>query len=71
MPKIHPKLKLFRIRDQLTQEDLANRLGVTRQTINAVEQGKYQPSLYLAFQCAKLFGVPVEDLFSFEHIDSK
>jgi putative transcriptional regulator len=53
------------VRDGLTQEELANALGVTRQTINAIEQGKYQPTLYLAWQCAKLFKVRIEDIFSF------
>lgn len=50
----------------LTQGDLANRLGVTRQTINAVENEKYNPSLELAMKLAKLLRSPVEELFLLE-----
>ncbi len=48
----------------MTQEDLAQRLGVTRQTIISIEKGKYSPSLSLALLIAKTFNVQVEDLFS-------
>jgi len=48
----------------LTQEALANELGVTRQTILAIEKGKYDPSLDLAFKIARYFGVTIEDVFS-------
>lgn len=58
-------LKDYRLQRRFTQEDLAKKLGVTRQTINAIEQGKYQPTLHLAWQCAKLFKVKIEDLFKF------
>ncbi len=58
-------LKDFRLKAGLTQEELADKLKVTRQTIIAIEQGKYQPSLFLAYQCAKLFKVKIEDLFMF------
>ncbi|EKD76046.1 MAG: hypothetical protein ACD_43C00241G0003 [uncultured bacterium] len=58
-------LKDFRLQAGYTQEELANKLNVTRQTINAIEQGKYQPTLYLAYQCAKLFKVKIEDIFEF------
>lgn len=53
------------IRAQLswTQADLAERLGVSRQTVNAIETEKYDPSLPLAFKIAKLFRKPVEDIF--------
>ncbi len=61
---INAHLKEFRLKAGMTQEQLAEKLGVTRQTINAIEQGKYLPSLPLAFHCAKLFKVRVEDLFS-------
>ena len=60
------KLKVFRAIHDLTQEDLALKVGVTRQTINAIEKGKYNPSLELAFKLAKLFEVKIEDVFSFE-----
>ena len=50
---------------EMTQEELAERAGCTRQTIIAVEAGKYVPSLSLAFQIAKAFGVTVEDVFKY------
>ncbi|USG99815.1 helix-turn-helix transcriptional regulator [Thermococcus argininiproducens] len=50
----------------LTQEDLAKALGVTRQTIIAIEKGKYNPSLELAFKIAKFFKVKIEDIFIYE-----
>ncbi|MDR6866782.1 putative transcriptional regulator [Microbacterium resistens] len=49
----------------LTQAELAKRIGVTRQTLNAIEQGKYSPTLELAFQTARVFGVPLDDLFQY------
>lgn len=57
-----------RIRDlrgerQWTQQDLAERLGVSRQTVNAIEVGKYDPSLPLAFKLAATFGQPIESMF--------
>ena len=57
------KLKIFRAIHDLTQEDLALKVGVTRQTINAIEKGKYNPSLELAFKLARLFEVKIEDIF--------
>jgi putative transcriptional regulator len=50
---------------QLTQADLATRLGVTRQTVIAIEQGRYSPSLEMAFQLAHVFGVPLEEVFQY------
>jgi putative transcriptional regulator len=52
--------------DELTQEQLAEKVGVTRQTIIAIEGGKYAPSLELAFRIALVFGVPLQDVFSYE-----
>ena len=52
--------------DEMTQEELARRAGCTRQTIIALEQGKYVPSITLAFQIAKAFGVKLEDVFHYE-----
>lgn len=49
----------------LTQADLAARLGVTRQTVIAIEQGRYSPSLEMAFQIARVFGVPLEEVFGY------
>ena len=58
------KLFLLRAERRWTQADLADRLGVSRQTINAIETQKYDPSLELAFRIARLFGQPIEDLFT-------
>lgn len=57
------KLKVFRALHNLTQEDLAVELGVSRQTINAIESNKYLPSLGLALKISKKFAVQVEDIF--------
>ena len=51
--------------DEMTQQELAERVGVTRQTINAIELGKYSPSLEVAFKIARVFGKPLEDVFSY------
>lgn len=56
----------YRKQMKLTQEDLAKKVGVTRQTIISIEQGKYIASLPLALKIAKIFNVPVESLFSLE-----
>ena len=50
---------------RMTQADLATRLGVTRQTVIAIEQGRYSPSLEMAFQIAHVFGVPLEEVFQY------
>ncbi len=50
---------------EMTQAELADRLGVTRQTIIAVEQGKYSPSLEMAFRIARVFGVPLDEVFEY------
>ena len=57
------KLKVFRAMHDLTQESLADKLQVTRQTILAIEKGKYDPSLDLAFKIADFFQVKIEDIF--------
>ncbi|UOQ72771.1 helix-turn-helix transcriptional regulator [Hymenobacter cellulosilyticus] len=54
---------------RLTQEELAQRIGVSRQTINAMEAGKYVPSTVLALKLAQVFGKPVEQLFTLEAED--
>lgn len=51
---------------EMTQQQLADRVGVTRQTIIAIESGKYAPSLPLAFRLARNFGVPIEKVFQYE-----
>lgn len=60
------KLREFREASRLTQEELAKILGVTRQTIIAIEKEKYDPSLRLAFKIARVFGVKIEDIFIYE-----
>ena len=50
---------------EMTQADLAERVGVTRQTIIAIEQSRYSPSLEMAFQIARIFGVPLDDVFQY------
>jgi putative transcriptional regulator len=54
----------------MTQAELADRVGVTRQTVLAIEQGKYSPSLEVAFQIARVFGVPLDDVFQYPEGDS-
>ena len=55
--------------DEMTQEQLAEKAGVTRQTIIAIESAKYSPSLELAFRIALVFGVPLGEVFSYESED--
>ena len=57
------RLKVLRAERDWSQADLADRLEVSRQTINALETGKYDPSLPLAFKIARLFGQPIEAIF--------
>jgi putative transcriptional regulator len=56
-------LRVLRAERQWSQADLAERLGVSRQTVNALETGKYDPSLPLAFKIAHIFGQPIEQIF--------
>ncbi|KUG14370.1 putative hth-type transcriptional regulator [hydrocarbon metagenome] len=60
------RIKVFRAMHDLTQEALARDLGVTRQTVLAIEKGKYDPSLDLAFRIARYFGVAIEEVFTFD-----
>jgi putative transcriptional regulator len=69
MPKALFKTTIRKLRfekDEMTQQELANLVGCTRQTIVALEAGKYVPSLYLSFKIASLFGVTVEEVFQFK-----
>ena len=59
-------LKVLRAERDWSQGDLAERLGVSRQSVNALETGKYDPSLPLAFRIARLFGLPIEQIFQDE-----
>jgi putative transcriptional regulator len=61
--KIRNTLKVQRAKNDLTQEQLAELVGVTRKTINTVENGVYIPSTYLALKLSKALAVPVEELF--------
>ena len=58
------RLKVLRAERDWSQQDLADRLAVSRQSVNAIETGKYDPSLPLAFRIAALFGLPIEAIFS-------
>jgi putative transcriptional regulator len=60
------RLKVLRAEHDLTQEALAEKVGVSRQAINAIETGKYEPSLSLAIRIARLFNQPVEQIFILE-----
>ena len=62
-------LKVQRAIHDMTQADLAKNIGVSRQSINAIEKGKYVPSTILALKIAKLFKKPVEDIFLLENND--
>lgn len=57
------RLRVLRAEQSWSQGDLAERLGVSRQTVNAIETGKYDPSLPLAFRMARLFGLRIEEIF--------
>ena len=63
------RLKVARAEIDLTQEELAKRIGVSRQTINALESGRYVPSTVLALKMAQVFGKPVEEIFILEETD--
>ena len=63
-------LKVLRAQHDLSQADLAKKLGVSRQTINAIETGKYDPSLSLAFKIARLFKMQIEQIFEDGESDS-
>ena len=60
------RLKVLRAERDWSQGDLAERLGVSRQSVNALETGKYDPSLPLAFRIARLFGLQIEEIFQDE-----
>jgi len=67
MTKVKNRIRRLRFdNDEMTQQELANRVGCTRQTIIALEQGKYVPSITLAFQIARAFGIALEDVFQYE-----
>ena len=66
MGRIKNRIRRLRFdHNEMTQEELANRVGCTRQTIIALEQGKYVPSIELAFRVARAFSVPLEEVFQY------
>ncbi|MGI9519301.1 MAG: helix-turn-helix transcriptional regulator [Pirellulaceae bacterium] len=66
-PVIHNCIRKLRfLNGEMTQQALADEVGVTRQTVIALEKGKYNPSLELAFRLAHAFGCPLEDVFQFD-----
>jgi putative transcriptional regulator len=68
--RIHNNIRKLRFfNDEMTQKELADKVGVTRQTIIAMEQEKYSPSLELAFRIAQVFEVPLEEVFSYDPAD--
>ncbi len=70
MARVTNRIRRLRFdHDEMTQEELANRVGCTRQTIIALEQNKYVPSIELAFRVASAFGVPLEQVFQYETTD--
>lgn len=66
MPTMKTKIKEYRAKFDLKQDTLAELVNVRRETIIRIEKGQYNPSLKVAMDIAKVFGVPVEELFSFE-----
>jgi putative transcriptional regulator len=67
MAKIQNRIRRLRFdRYEMTQQELAEKVGCTRQTVIAIEQGKYVPSLELSFRIARAFQVPLEDVFQYE-----
>jgi putative transcriptional regulator len=64
--RVRNHIKEYRLRRGLSQEELAKAVGVSRQSINSVERGRYTPSLALALKFARLFGCPAEQLFELQ-----
>lgn len=65
--KIINNIRVLRFgHNEMTQQELADKVGVTRQTINAIEAAKYSPSLELAFKIAAIFKVPLQEVFKYE-----
>ena len=62
------RLKVLRAERNWSQADLAEKLDVSRQSVNAIETGKYDPSLPLAFKIAAIFGLPIEQIFSADEV---
>lgn len=72
MPKLPISNNIRQLRadhQEMTQQELGTRVGVTRQTVNAIELGKYSPSLEVAFRIARVFGEPLESVFQYTKED--
>lgn len=68
---VHNNIRKLRFEhDEMTQEQLAEKIGVTRQTVVAIEKEKYSPSLELAFRIARVFNLPLESVFTFDDSDT-
>ena len=67
--KLKTRIRELRARDRLSQEELAQRVGVRRETIGNLEKGRYNPSLVLAWNIAQVFGVTIEEIFTVENDD--
>lgn len=65
------KVKELREKASLTQKELGEKVGVSRQAINAIETGKFDPSIWLAHDLAKFFGITIEEIFDFERSTRK
>ena len=73
MAKTHVTNRIRELRfhaDEMTQQELASRIGVSRQTVVAIEKAKYSPTLELAFRIARVFDVPIESVFRYEPDDA-
>jgi putative transcriptional regulator len=68
--KVTNRIRALRETAGLTQVELAKRVGVTRQTLIAIEQGRYSPTLELAFSISRVFGVPLDDVFQYPSVPS-
>ncbi len=63
------RIRMYRAMHEVTQDTLAKDLGVTRQTVLAIEKGKYDPSLFLAYKIAKYFDVSIDEMFLLDSLD--
>lgn len=70
--RINNNIRTLRFfKDEMSQQQLADTVGVTRQTIIAIEKGKYSPSLELAFRIALVFNVPLQEVFSYDAVEDE